>query len=50
MPWIIVLSLLRPATPLGWEPDTTLKAGLEKTYRWIEQQYRDRKAGKATVS
>ncbi len=34
---------------LGWEPDTPLKVGLEKTYRWIEQQYRDRKAGKATV-
>jgi GDP-D-mannose 3',5'-epimerase len=35
---------------LGWEPNTQLKVGLEKTYRWIEQQYRDRKAGKATVS
>ncbi|HVO40732.1 MAG TPA: NAD-dependent epimerase/dehydratase family protein [Spirochaetia bacterium] len=35
---------------LGWEPDTPLKDGLAKTYRWIEQQYRDRKAGKATVS
>ena len=35
---------------LGWEPSTPLKAGLEKTYRWIEQQYRDRKAGKRTVS
>jgi len=34
---------------LGWEPDTPLKNGLEKTYHWIEQQYRDRKAGKATV-
>ena len=34
---------------LGWEPDTSLKNGLEKTYHWIEQQYRDRKAGKATV-
>jgi len=35
---------------LGWEPDTPLKDGLEKTYRWIETQYRDRKAGKPTVS
>jgi len=35
---------------LGWEPNTPLKDGLAKTYRWIEQQYRDRKAGKATVS
>jgi nucleoside-diphosphate-sugar epimerase len=35
---------------LGWEPDTPLKDGLAKTYRWIEQQYRDRKTGKRTVS
>jgi GDP-D-mannose 3',5'-epimerase len=35
---------------LGWEPNTPLAAGLAKTYKWIEQQYRDRKAGKATVS
>jgi GDP-D-mannose 3',5'-epimerase len=35
---------------LGWEPDTPLKNGLAKTYQWIETQYRDRKAGKATVS
>ena len=35
---------------LGWEPDTSLKDGLAKTYQWIETQYRDRKAGKATVS
>ncbi len=35
---------------LGWEPNTPLKDGLAKTYRWIEQQYRDRKAGKPTVS
>jgi GDP-D-mannose 3',5'-epimerase len=34
---------------LGWEPSTTLRAGLEKTYRWIEQQYADRAAGKRTV-
>ncbi len=35
---------------LSWEPDTPLRIGLEKTYAWIEQQYRDRKAGKRTVS
>ncbi len=34
---------------LGWQPDTTLRAGLAKTYSWIEQQYRDHKAGKRTV-
>jgi len=34
---------------LHWEPGTPLRAGLEKTYAWIEQQYRDRKAGKRTV-
>ena len=35
---------------LKWEPKTSLRAGLEKTYAWIESQYRDRKAGKRTVS
>ena len=35
---------------LGWEPSTPLKDGLRKTYTWIEKQYRDRKAGKRTVS
>ena len=35
---------------LGWEPNTPLRDGLAKTYAWIEQQYRDRKAGKRTVS
>ena len=35
---------------LNWEPETTLKAGMEKTYAWIEQQYADRQAGKPTVS
>jgi nucleoside-diphosphate-sugar epimerase len=34
---------------LRWEPDTTLRAGLAKTYAWIEQQYKDHKAGKRTV-
>jgi len=35
---------------LGWEPDTSLKDGLARTYNWIEQQYRDRRSGKRTVS
>jgi nucleoside-diphosphate-sugar epimerase len=30
---------------LGWEPTFPLAQGIERTYRWIEQQYRDRKAG-----
>ena len=33
---------------LGWEPDIPLRAGMEKTYAWIHQQYMDRKAGKPT--
>ena len=33
---------------LGWEPDTKLRKGMEKTYTWIKQQYTDRKAGKPT--
>ena len=33
---------------LGWEPDTTLRHGMEKTYAWVRQQYADRKAGKPT--
>ncbi len=33
---------------LGWEPNTPLQNGLEKTYAWIMQQYLDRKAGKPT--
>jgi nucleoside-diphosphate-sugar epimerase len=35
---------------LNWEPSTPLRAGLERTYRWIERQYADRKAGKRTIS
>jgi GDP-D-mannose 3', 5'-epimerase len=35
---------------LHWEPSTPLKDGIAKTYHWIETQYRDRKAGKRTVS
>jgi GDP-D-mannose 3', 5'-epimerase len=34
---------------LKWEPNTPLREGLAKTYAWIEQQYKDRKAGKRTV-
>ncbi len=34
---------------LGWEPATPLKTGMEQTYRWIEQQYADRKAGRRIV-
>ncbi|MCC6355819.1 MAG: NAD-dependent epimerase/dehydratase family protein [Verrucomicrobiae bacterium] len=34
---------------LGWEPSTPFRDGLRQTYHWIEQQYRDRKAGKRTV-
>jgi len=33
---------------LGWEPNTPLRKGMEKTYAWIKQQYADRKAGKPT--
>ncbi|GAP08063.1 MAG TPA: NAD-dependent dehydratase [Anaerolinea thermolimosa] len=34
---------------LNWEPNTPLRVGLEKTYRWIEEQYQRRKAGKQVV-
>jgi len=34
---------------LKWEPGIPISVGLKKTYRWIESQYRDRKAGRATV-
>jgi nucleoside-diphosphate-sugar epimerase len=33
-----------------WEPSTALRVGMERTYRWIEQQYFARKAGHVTVS
>lgn len=33
---------------LGWEPDTPLRTGMEKTYSWIKKQFEDRKAGKFT--
>src|SRR5258708_34707418 len=32
---------------LHWEPDTSLRAGLEKTYRWIHDQYLARERGDA---
>jgi len=35
---------------LGWEPSTPLAEGIARTYKWIGQQYADRKAGKRTVS
>ena len=35
---------------LGWEPGIPFSEGLRKTYTWIEQQYKDRKAGKRTIS
>ena len=34
---------------LGWEPDTLLRTGLEKTYRWIYNQYLARERGEAGV-
>jgi GDP-D-mannose 3', 5'-epimerase len=34
---------------LNWEPSIPISAGLKTTYKWIEKQYRDRKAGRATV-
>lgn len=34
---------------LGWEPGTTLDKGLAETYRWIREQYLDRKKGKRVV-
>jgi hypothetical protein len=32
---------------LKWEPNTFLRIGLEKTYRWIYDQYLAREKGKA---
>ena len=34
---------------LNWEPDTTLRAGLERTYAWIYDQYCARERGEAGV-
>lgn len=34
---------------LDWEPHTPLVTGMEDTYKWIAQQFADRKAGKRVV-
>lgn len=34
---------------LKWEPDTPLDKGLAVTYKWIEEQYHNRKRGKRVV-
>ena len=34
---------------LSWEPDTSLRAGLERTYAWIYDQYLARERGEAGV-
>ena len=34
---------------LGWEPHIPLKVGLAKTYAWIKEQYKRKKAGLKTV-
>jgi nucleoside-diphosphate-sugar epimerase len=34
---------------LNWEPRTSFKDGLTKTYKWIESQYMARKAGQRVV-
>jgi len=34
---------------LGWEPSTSFRVGLGKTYRWIETQHAARKAGKHVI-
>ena len=34
---------------LQWEPSTSLRAGIEKTYRWIYDQYMARERGEAGV-
>jgi nucleoside-diphosphate-sugar epimerase len=31
---------------LGWEPNTSLDQGMAATYKWIAEQYHNRKAGK----
>ena len=30
---------------LGWQPSTPLRVGMERTFRWIEEQYLQRKRG-----
>ena len=34
---------------LNWEPNTPLNTGLRATYKWIQEQYRNRKKGKRVV-
>jgi GDP-D-mannose 3', 5'-epimerase len=34
---------------LQWEPNTTLFAGLQETYKWIQDQYHKRKKGQCVV-
>lgn len=34
---------------LDWEPSVPLRDGLRKTYQWIEEQFRLRKAGRPTI-
>lgn len=34
---------------LHWEPDTSLRSGLEKTYRWIYDQYLARERGDSRI-
>jgi nucleoside-diphosphate-sugar epimerase len=34
---------------LGWEPSISIRAGIRKTYAWIDSQYKARQAGKNTV-
>jgi nucleoside-diphosphate-sugar epimerase len=34
---------------LNWEPNVSLRSGLEKTYRWIHDQYMARERGEACV-
>jgi GDP-D-mannose 3',5'-epimerase len=34
---------------LGWEPGIPLRAGMEKTYAWIYDQYQLREKGAAGV-
>lgn len=34
---------------LNWEPNTPLRVGLEKTYRWIYDQYQARERGEKSV-
>ncbi len=32
---------------LGWEPDTSLRVGLERTYRWIYDEYMQRQSARS---